>query len=120
MSVPSWPSSLPQYLSSDSFTLAPQSSVVSSSMDIGPPKIRRRFTGTWSKISASLTLSADQWTVLWTFYDTTLAGGVLTFSWVHPVTRASCTMRFDPESVPAVTDTIGASAIVTLALEIVS
>ena len=50
------------------------------------------------------------------FYTTTLGGGALTFSWVHPITQAAATFAF--VSPPKYTTTDGVTFQAMLDLEI--
>jgi hypothetical protein len=60
----------------------------------GPKKIRRQFTSVPDTFQCSLVLDAQQILDFNTFWDTTLAGGVLTFNWEDPQTDATREMQF--------------------------
>lgn len=94
MTILSWPSSLPQTLPSDSYQETPPDLAVSSDMDIGPAKRRRRATNGVTKIEATLKgMTKEQSETLMTFYFDDLQS-VLRFSWLHPRTGASAEFRF--------------------------
>lgn len=83
MANPTWPSTLPQYPDDDgSATYAPLvQPVISTSMDTGAPKYRRRFTSVPETFTGAITLTSAQWATLQTFVVTTLAD-VGAFDWV--------------------------------------
>lgn len=81
--MPAWPAALPQTLNQEGYSEAPQSGVVRTSMDSGPDFVRRRFSATTTNISGSMLLTETEWAALLTFFETTLLGGSLSFTW-HP------------------------------------
>lgn len=89
-----WPNTLPQYVLQNGFQESIQDQTLESQMDSGPAKIRRRFTQPLRKITAQMLLTASQRDTFEYFWGTTLQGGSLTFTWVHPITQSSATMRF--------------------------
>ena len=88
-----WPESLPQRPNRQGFQVAPQSGVIESDMDAGFPKIRRRFTATYTDYTVSYTMTPTQVRTFKSFYknspdNTTLAGiggGVYTFNIPDPL-----------------------------------
>lgn len=62
--------------------------------DAGPGKLRRRSTGAARPIQCSIMCTPDQMTAFDTFFETTLAGGSVDFTWVSPRTQAAKTLRF--------------------------
>lgn len=89
-----WPASLPQLPNSSGFKDEAIDQAVRTKMDTGPGKARRRYTSTRSKVAVSLWITVAQYTTLETFYNTTLAGGTATFTWVNFIDSASATYRF--------------------------
>ena len=89
-----WPASLPSTPLLQGLSYTPQTQVVRTPMDIGPPKLRRRTSAEVTPFSARLVLTGAQLATLRTFFFTTLAGGALTFTWLEPTTGASVTMQF--------------------------
>lgn len=89
-----WPATLPQSLEAGSYNEEDSSVLIRTDMGVGPAKIRRRQTAKTVNITASLTLTEAQVETFQTFYDTTLAGGALEFTWTHPRTGASTDFRF--------------------------
>ena len=86
-----YPISLPQIAAVSVET--PDTRLVSQT-DVGPAKVRRRYTFAPRVLSGQLVLNAQQAIEFQTFYDTTLAGGTLTFNWEDPFTDAPVEMRF--------------------------
>jgi len=95
MSVPVWPTELPQQLFVNGYSQSFAETTIKSDMDAGPAKVRRRFTAGIEPISGKMVMTAAQLTMLETFYNTTLLGGSLRFSWTKPPAHtAACEMRF--------------------------
>lgn len=88
-----WPVSLQQTLNSD-FSYKKGDSLLRSSNDIGPDKVRRRSTVSVPTLSASIHLTTAQYSVLDYFYETSLNGGAKTFSFVHPISGLTKEFRF--------------------------
>jgi hypothetical protein len=90
----SWPSDIPQSPLVSGFSETFPNVVVRTSMDQGPAKVRRRFTAAERPFKCSMILTAAQATSFDTFFTTTMEGGALTFTWVHPRTLEAGTFRF--------------------------
>lgn len=88
-----WPTGLPQRPLADGFAESPQSNVVRSDMDVGPAKMRRRYTAEVRVYSMGLLLTTAQVVTLETFYYTTL-GCVDPFDWIDHRTNAAASYRF--------------------------
>lgn len=88
-----WPSSLPQRPLLEGAAEQGQGTVVRTDMDVGPAKLRRRYTAEVTRFDVSLILTTAQVATLETFYDTTLQG-VDPFDWTHPRTLAAASLRF--------------------------
>lgn len=94
MTLPVWPSTLPQRLLA-TLTRQRQSGKVRSPMDNGPAKQRARFTAVSKQFpNASEIMTGAQLTTFYTFYETTLGHGALSFTWVDPITDTAATLRF--------------------------
>lgn len=89
----SWPSSLPQKPLADSYAESATPVTVRTDMDVGLPKVRRRYTAEIRQYGLRLLLTTAQVATLETFYITTLAHGSLTFDWLNPRTQAAATFR---------------------------
>lgn len=89
-----WPATLPQFVQEQGFDETLPNQRLESSVDSGPPKARRRFTKNYRAIQCEIWCDADQADDFEDFYETDLAGGVLPFTWVNPVTQTAATFRF--------------------------
>lgn len=89
-----WPATLQDKLNEAGFSHTPGKVTERSEMDIGPAKLRRRFTKPVSRYSATIELERDLYNDLYNFYYTTLAGGVKTFDFDHPITGVPAEFRF--------------------------
>ena len=89
-----WPSQLQQKLNEDGFSYNIGPTVVRTEMDIGPAKVRRRFTKSVDTLTAIINLTVSEYSVFTYFYDTTLNGGSTTFNFLHPITGATIEARF--------------------------
>lgn len=90
----SWPSTLQQLLNESNFGIAKGETVLRTDMDIGPAKTRRRFTKSVDTFTGSIWVTPDEYLIFETFYDTTLNGGSLTFTFPHPITQVPTDFRF--------------------------
>ena len=89
-----WPETLPQALLIEGYSEAPANTLVRTSMESGPAKVRRRATAAIRPVKGTLVLTAAELAYLKNFYNTTLLGGALRFNWVDPLTEAAVEMRF--------------------------
>lgn len=114
---PTWPATLPQGFLVDGYREVMPKTTIRTPMDAGPAKVRRRFTAGVRMLSGRTAMTREQTETLDTFFNTTLAGGALSFDWTHPRTQAPMTCRFasEPEFSP---QSGGMRWIVTLNLEI--
>jgi hypothetical protein len=92
-----WPAQLQQCLSEQNFGIQKGSTVLRSDMDIGPQKVRRRFTKGVDTLTGSIYLTAEEYEIFEAFYETTLAGGTLPFEFNHPITGVLTVFRFNSE-----------------------
>lgn len=79
-----WPISLPKL--SDVVIDPPAETRLFSQTDVGPAKVRRRYTFAPRTFRGKFYLTAQQATELEHFFTTTLKGGSLTFNYEHPRT----------------------------------
>jgi hypothetical protein len=89
-----WPVSLQQLANQDSFQIEIGETTIRSSMDIGPEKVRRRFTRPIDKMKISFDVDSDQYEDLLFFFNTTVNGGVTPFDYTHPITQDPISVRF--------------------------
>jgi len=95
MAIPAWHVDLPQKLFVIGYSGAFPDITIQSDMDAGPAKVRRRFTSGIEPVSGTMIMSAAQFATFSTFYNTTLLGGSLRFSWTRPPAHTvACEMRF--------------------------
>jgi len=95
MTIPAWANTLPQELLLDGYGESPANIIISSEMDTGPSKVRRRFTAGVRPVTGNIIVNATQLTAFKTFFNSTLLGGSLRFSWTEPPGHTTaCEMRF--------------------------
>lgn len=95
MAVPAWSTSLPQTLLIAGYNQSLSDVTIKSDMDAGPAKVRRRFTAGVEPVSGTMYMTSAQLSALDTFYNDTLLGGSLRFSWTKPPAHTTaCEMRF--------------------------
>lgn len=94
---PQYPASLPQYIELQPFSGVLPDEYEETEMEVGPPRRDRVARGGEAeKVTGVIWVVATQEATLKAFFQTTLLGGQLPFDWVHPITRAACTMEFLP------------------------
>lgn len=98
----SWPLSLQQKLEADGFTYRFGNTRVGTEMDVGPPKVRSRFTDAVDIYDCQVTLDHDEIATFKTFYKTTLGNGTLPFLFVDPFTAVETAFRFVPGQDPTI------------------
>jgi len=115
MTVAAWPVTIPDTLLRSGYSQSCANVSIRTEMDVGPAKVRRRATAGVQPVQGQIELTTAQLGYLRTFYNTTLLGGSLRFSWKDPITEASAELRFvEPPSWTA----IGIDWQVSLKLEI--
>lgn len=92
--MPVWPVTLPSSPLVEGFREVPPETVLRSSMDQGPAKLRRRTTAGTGTLSMIYMLTRAQVDTLKDFFNDTLAGGTLGFDFTHPVSGTGLTCRF--------------------------
>lgn len=85
MSMPQWPSSLPQYLLVDGYQEIWEDDIARTQMDEGPAKVRRRFTANVRPVKGKIIVSGIQLNALKTFYLSDCAAGAIKFCWTDPI-----------------------------------
>lgn len=97
-----WPVSLQSKVNADSFKIAWGETVLRSDMDIGPAKVRRRFTKGVDVMSCAINLTVEQYDTFETFYKTLVNGGATRFEINHPISQDVVLVRFTgpPEIAP--------------------
>ena len=116
--MPTWPASLPQSMEVEGYQESFPEQRLSSGMEIGPPKVRRRTTAAPTPISGQIVLDATQLATLETFIDSDLAGGALAFDMPHPRTGATISVVLSDQGMPVVRPILGGTKyVVRLDLE---
>ena len=92
-----WPDTLPELPLSGKYNEKPPSLLVRTQMDVGPAKVRRRFTAGVRPIKVSFFLTKDEVEILDKFFIETCQGGALPFTWVNPRTGEKKSLRFKSE-----------------------
>lgn len=77
-----WPAELPQDPLLANYQDSPADTAHRTQMDVGPDKIRRRFTAGVRPVALSLDLTQAQKERLEDFYDVDTSGGTIRFDWV--------------------------------------
>lgn len=67
---------------------------ITSSTEVGEPKKRNRYTKSIDEFSGTIELERSEYSTFETFYKTTLAGGVRTFNFDHPITQVTSEFQF--------------------------
>jgi hypothetical protein len=97
-----WPPSLPSSPLVSGFQETAPTLVIRSSMDVGPPKVRRRATSGIGQIQCRYTLSRVLMNTLDDFYFGPAGGGAVAFEWRHPRRAVTVLVRFrEPPSYTA-------------------
>lgn len=89
-----WPGSLQQKLNVAGFTKKFGSTSVRTDMDVGPAKVRSRFTDAVDVYSCSVDFDFSEHSTFENFGKTTLNNWVLPFLFDDPFTEAEATFRF--------------------------
>lgn len=89
-----WPVSLQQKLNADDFGIKTGNTLVRTDMDVGPAKVRSRFTDGVDVYSASILLDFSEYSTLFNFHKTTLNNGALPFLFVDPMDDVQKAFRF--------------------------
>lgn len=91
-----WPIQLQDYLNQDAFTYQPGDVTIQSDNSVGPKKRRRRYTAPVDKLQCTITIDRDDYAIFESFYYTTLAGGIKTFGFDHPITGVASEFYIEP------------------------
>jgi len=97
-----WPTTLPQDMIEQGLSAPFPDNVIHKTMEVGPPKLRRRDTSAPWPVTGSVILTYDEFATFTTFFNTTIASGSLAFDWKHPLTQAAaeCTFKKVPTPTP--------------------
>lgn len=87
-----WPAGAPQF--PETWNEANQPVTVRSSVDVGPPKVRRRYTSPLISIKTTFVGTHAQWLALLDFFNVDLQGGVLFHDFLDPFSGQVKEFRF--------------------------
>ena len=93
MAVPVWPVGLPQDILQSDYQETPPKLLIRTPMGAGPAKTRRTIGLNSRFVNVGLILTKAQVAIFDTFLVTTLLGGSLHFTWLHPRTGAAIDCR---------------------------
>lgn len=94
MALNPWPDELPINWNTDNFQYTPGTTSLRSEMDVGPEKVRSRFTDAVDQYQVTMYVDFDQVAVFNTFYKTNLTNGVQQFQFLNPLTSTTDNFRF--------------------------
>ena len=97
-----WPISLQQKLNTSGFEKVYGDTRVSSSVDVGPSKVRSRYTRSVDGYRCVIWIEHSLVSVFETFYKTSLAHGTLPFTFTDPFTEVATDYRFQVDSTPSI------------------
>lgn len=112
-----WPVSLQQKMDVAGFQYVPGNTRVGTDMDVGPAKIRSRFTDAVDRYDLQHTLDFDDIATFKTFYKTTLGNGTLPFLFEDPFTETEETFRFVAGQDPVIRPLGGRTFILSMSWE---
>lgn len=100
-----WPTSLADCFLLSGFSRQQMPMTIRSEVEVGLPKVRRRYTKPIVVINGSLVFTLDQVKTFNLFYNVTLKGGVESFIFNDPISQTDQEFRFiEPPIVTPVTD----------------
>lgn len=97
-----WPVSLQQKMDVAGFQKRIGRTRVATEMDVGPAKVRSRFTDAVDVYDLQHTLDFNDIATFETFYKTTLGNGTLPFLFDDPFTLVQTAFRFAPDTDPSI------------------
>jgi len=95
-----WPGTLPQKFLVDGYMEGVGDGLLEYQPDTGPSISRRRATAVPRPLSGNFEMTSAQIATLRTFFDTTLIGGSLPFTFPDPLTGATLLVKFQKGGIP--------------------
>jgi len=93
MTLPVWPSTLPQFITKENFS-SDYSNAIKSTPAYGPPKFRRRSTVGYETLGVGWKVTLDQLDIFKDFYHDTLKDGTEQFTFDSPYDGTDITCNF--------------------------
>lgn len=94
MAIETWPTNLQRLINEEGFQIEFGETLLRSENDVGPQKVRRRFTTPVDKYSTAINIFQDDATFFRNFFNTTLNGGATPFYFTDPFTGDEEVFRF--------------------------
>lgn len=110
-----WPSALPK-AEARGYTESPPDSRIFSEMDMGPPKVRRRFTAQIRPYEITIQMTKTELETFDAFFTVTTQGGSLPFDFPNPRGAGTIQARFG-RTPPQYSSFNGGYCVVSFALE---
>lgn len=98
MPAAAWPSIVPHCFIFDSMSTGVGNGLLASDNDMGPPKVRRRFTAVTRELNGILVMTYDELAALETFVADELVGGSLPFTFSDQRGGSDLLCIFDPKA----------------------
>ena len=89
-----YPGTLPDIQLMNGLQYAADDQSISTTMDVGPPKRRRRFSTRFGRHVIPIWLTGTELAAFDTWFDTTLVGGSATFTWTDTSDGSTVTFQF--------------------------
>ena len=89
-----WPGSLPQSPLLEGFSEQGEEQSLRTTMDVGPDKLRKRASAVPTVVKFNMIMDETQRGTLENFYDSTLNGGSLDFTFTDPLSNTQRQFRF--------------------------
>lgn len=86
MAIATWPAFLQDFLNAESFSVEYGETTIRSENELGPPKVRRRYTKPVDTYNCTITVYKTDMTAFRQFFNTTLNGGATSFYFDDPLT----------------------------------
>ena len=114
-----WDPGLPQIPQQAGFEEQKPNVTVRTEMSTGPAKVRRRSTTNVTKFKMTFQMTASQVNIFDVFFNTTVAGGALSFSFPDPRSGIIGNFRFDlSNGLPSITALSGETYNVSCSMEL--
>ena len=89
-----YPLDLQQDLNTSGYNQELSDNLIQSSVDVGIPKTRPRFTVQFEPVRGAILVDANEKQILKNFYVTTLSFGSKRFNWIDPVDKTPAEFKF--------------------------